>query len=453
MVVKLARSMARGGMYDQLGGGFHRYATDAAWMVPHFEKMLYDNAQLARVYLHLWQVTGDREFRRVAEETLDYVQREMTDPGGGFYSTQDADSDGHEGKFFVWTTAEIDAALGAEAELFKEAYGVTPRGNFEGRNILFVAATPDELASCHGSSEPEVRRRLEAARQILFNLRAQRIAPGRDDKVLAAWNGLMLAAFAEAARVLGRDDYRRVAVANGGFILTGLRATDGSLRRSWRQGRARLNGYLEDYADVAEGLLALYELTFDAQYYVAAQELSDYALAYFADPNGGFFDTPDQHEALVARPKDVQDNATPSGVAMLATVLLRLAAFSGASHYAQTAEATLGTLQSVLAQHPTAFAQSLVALAFALSQPREIALVGEPTQPETRALLEVINGAYWPFQVVALKRPGEEPPVPLLAGREALDGRPTAAVCYNFACQLPVSNAEALRKQLQTARS
>jgi uncharacterized protein len=451
MVVKLARSMARGGMYDQLGGGFHRYSTDAAWMVPHFEKMLYDNAQLARVYLHLWQVSGDPEFRRVAEETLDYVQREMTDPAGGFYSTQDADSEGHEGKFFVWTVAEIDAALGVDAELFKEAYGVTARGNFEGRNILFVAAAPDELASRQGLVEAEVRRRLAAARHVLFDLRARRIAPGRDDKVLAAWNGLMLAALAEAARLLGRDDYRRVAVANAGFILSALRTPGGGLLRSWRQGRARLNAYLEDYADVADGLLALYETTFDAHYYVAAQELVDYALAHFADPNGGFFDTPDEHEPLVSRPKDVQDNATPSGAAMLATVLLRLAALSGADHYSKTAEAALGALQPVLAQHPTAFAQSLAALAFALAQPREIALVGDPAQPATQALLAVVNGAYRPFQVVALKRPGEEPPVPLLAGREALDGRPTAAVCYNFACRLPVSDPEALRGQLEAA--
>jgi uncharacterized protein len=451
MVVKLARSMARGGLYDQLGGGFHRYSTDAAWMVPHFEKMLYDNAQLARVYLHLWQVSGDPEFRRVAEETLDYVAREMTDPAGGFYSTQDADSEGHEGKFFVWTVAEIDAALGADAELFKEAYGVTARGNFEGRNILFVAAAPDELASRHGLVEAEVRRRLAAARRVLFDQRAQRIAPGRDDKVLAAWNGLMLAALAEAARLLGRDDYRRVAVANAGFILSALRTPGGGLLRSWRQGRARLNAYLEDYADVADGLLALYETTFDAHYYVAAQELVDYALAHFADPNGGFFDTPDEHEPLVSRPKDVQDNATPSGAAMLATVLLRLAALSGVNHYLQTAEAALGALQPVLAQHPTAFAQSLVALAFALAQPREIALVGDPAQPATQALLAVVNGAYRPFQVVALKHPGEEPPVPLLAGRETLDGRPTAAVCYNFACRLPVSDPEALRGQLEAA--
>src|SRR5579859_5677845 len=451
MVVKVARSMARGGMYDQLGGGFHRYSTDAAWMVPHFEKMLYDNAQLARVYVHLWQVSGDPEFRRVAEETLDYVAREMTDPAGGFYSTQDADSEGHEGKFFVWSAAEIEAALGDDAPLFKQAYGVTPHGNFEGKSILFVAHTPADLAASGSMTEPEVAARLEDDRRRLFALRRQRVAPGRDDKVLAAWNGLMLAAFAEAARVLGRAEYRQTAEANAGFLLSVLRRPDGGLFRSWRQSQARLTAYLEDYADAADGLLALYDATYDARYYTAAKELVDYALAHFTDPRGGFFDTPDQHEPLVSRPKDIQDNATPSGAGMLTTVLLKLAALSGEARYAETAEAGLRSLQPVLAEHPTAFAQWLVALAFAVAQPREIALVGDPAEPGTRALLSVVYGAYRPFQVVALKRPGDEPPVPLLAGREAIDGQPTAAVCYNFTCRLPVTNPQALRSQLEQA--
>jgi uncharacterized protein len=451
MATKTAHSMARGGMYDQLGGGFHRYSTDATWLVPHFEKMLYDNAQLSRLYLHLWQVTGDQEFRRVAEETLDYVRREMTDPAGGFYSTQDADSEGHEGKFFVWSVAEIDAALGGDAELFKQAYGVTAHGNFEGRNILFVTRTPAELAERHGMSEADLRRQLQAARHTLFAIRSGRVAPGRDDKVLAGWNGLMLAAFAEAARALRRDDYRQVAVANAGFILSGLRRPDAGLFRSWRQGQARLTGFLEDYASVAEGLLALYDATFDAQYFTAACQLADFALAHFADPAGGFFDTPDQHESLVSRPRDVQDNATPSGGAMLATVLLKLAALSGHAKYAESAEAALGALQPIVSQHPTAFGQWLVALSFALSQPREIALVGDPRAPATQALLDVVYSGYRPFQVVALKRPGDEPPVPLLAGRAQLDGQPTAAVCFNFACRLPVTDPNALLAQLEAA--
>ncbi len=452
MATKTALTMARGGMYDQLGGGFHRYATDAAWLVPHFEKMLYDNAQLARAYLHLWQATGEAEFRRVAEQTLDYVRREMTDTAGGFYSSQDADSEGHEGKFFVWSAAELDSALGEEAGLFKEAYGVTARGNFEGRSILFGARALGDLAAAHGGSEAEASQRLAVARQKLFVLRQGRVAPGCDDKVLAAWNGLMLAAFAEAASALGRDDYRQTAVANADFILSALRLPDGGLFRSWRQGQARLPGYLEDYANVVEGLLALYTATFDARYYTAACELADYALAHFADPRGGFFDTPDQHEPLVSRPKDVQDNATPSGAAMLATVLLKLAALSGEARYAEAAEAALRSLQPVLAQHPTAFAQWLVALAFAVAQPREIALVGDLADPATGALLEAACAGFQPFQVVALKPPGNESPVPLLAGREALHGRPTAYVCFNFACRLPVTDPQALRDQMAAPR-
>jgi uncharacterized protein YyaL (SSP411 family) len=449
MAVKTLHSMARGGLYDQLGGGFHRYATDAIWLVPHFEKMLYDNAQLARVYLHAWQLTGDPEFRRIAEEVLDYVLREMTDPAGGFYSTQDADSEGEEGKFFVWSAAEIDAALGADAELFREAYGVTPGGNFEGASILFVTATPAELAERHGRDRVEVGQRLAQARRTLFAARETRIRPGRDDKVLAGWNGLMLAAMAEAARVLNRDDYGRAAQANADFILSAMRQADGRLFRSWRQGQARLNGYLEDYANVAEGLLAVYEATFEARYFTAARELIDFALAHFADAGGGFFDTSDDHEQLVTRPKDIQDNATPSGNAMAVTVLLKLAALTGETRYAETAERVLGAVQPVLAEHPAAFAQWLNALCFALGRPREIALLGDPlADPELQAMLAVVFGPFRPFKVVALQQAGRPVAVPLLADRAPLEGRATAAVCYNFACRLPVTSAAELRAQL-----
>jgi len=450
MATKTLHAMARGGMYDQLGGGFHRYATDHIWLVPHFEKMLYDNSQLARVYLHAWQITGDLEFRRVVEETLDYVQREMTDSGGGFYSTQDADSEGEEGKFFIWSVDEIDSALGADAALFKEAYGVRPAGNFEGENILFLAADLQEtLAHRFNTTEDDVRARLASAKRTLFALREQRVKPGLDDKVLAAWNGLMLAAFAEAARAFEREDYLNTAIANANFLLTIMRAPGGRLHRSWRQGQAKLNGYLEDYANVAEGLLALYESTFDPCYFSAARELMDYILARFADPHGGFFDTSDDHEPLVTRPKDTQDNAVPSGNAMTVTVLLKLAALTGENRYAEIAEAALRSMQPLLARYPTGFAQWLCALNFSLGQPKEIALVGDPSAADMRALLQVIFGAYRPFKVVALKRPGEESLIPLLANREAKNGKATASVCYNFVCQLPVTDAEALRQQLE----
>ncbi len=449
MAVKTARSMARGGIYDQLGGGFHRYATDAIWLVPHFEKMLYDNAQLARVYLHLWQLTGDAEFKWIVEELLDYVLREMTDPLGGFYSTQDADSEGYEGKFFVWTEDEIDDALSGESAMFKEAFGVTSGGNFDGSSILFVAVPIPALAQSHNLTEEEVARRLAAARAVLFAVREQRVHPGRDDKVLAAWNGLMLAAFAEAARVLSRDDYRGAATANADFILSTLRAPDGGLLRTWRQGQARLSGFLEDYANVAEGLLALYETTFDAQYFVAARELIDHVLTHFADPKGGFFDTSDQHELLITRPKDIQDNATPSGSAMAVTALLKLAALTGETRYSDAAAAQLRALQPILGQHPTGFGQWLSAAAFALGEPREIALVADPAAAED--FLDVIFRPFRPFQVVALKNPGAVSPVPLLAGREQIQGLPTASVCFNFTCRLPVTDPQALAAQLVEA--
>ncbi len=471
MAVKTLRAMARGGMYDQLGGGFHRYATDAIWLVPHFEKMLYDNSQLARAYLHAWQVTGDAavraEFRRVAEEILDYVLREMTDPSGGFYSTQDADSEGEEGRYFVWSVKEIDGVLGADAApqaaaLFKDYYGVTGPGNFEGKNILFTASDLETAARQFDLTPDEARARLDAAKRALFAVRAQRVRPGLDDKVLAGWNGLMLAAFAEAARAFDRADYLKAATANAEFLLTKMRTADGRLYRSWRRpqtpevsetdevrGQARLNGYLEDYANVAEGLLALYEAAFDARWFTAARELMDHVLAHFSDSQGGFFDTRDDHETLVTRPKDIQDNATPSGNAMAVTVLLKLAALTAEPRYAEIAEATLRSVQPLLAQHPTAFAQWLCALSFALGQPKEIALVGDPARADMRAMLEVVFGAYRPFQVAAFKRPGEDSPVPLLAGREMKDGRATAAVCYHFACRLPVTDAEALRAQLE----
>jgi uncharacterized protein YyaL (SSP411 family) len=457
MAAKTLRAMARGGMYDQLGGGFHRYSTDATWLVPHFEKMLYDNAQLARAYLHAWQLTGDLEFRRVTEEILDYILREMTDPGGGFYSSQDADSEGEEGKFFVWSAQEIDEALGIEAPLFKEYYGVRAGGNFEGKNILFVAADVETLARKTHLAEDDVRAWLADARRKLFAWRARRARPGLDDKVLAAWNGLMLAAFAEAARALDRADYLKTAIANAEFLLQTMRTPEGRLCRSWRRRGVQLNAlmnaptgsaFLEDYANVTEGLLALYETTFDARYFTAARALMDDVIAHFSDSHGGFFDTRDDHETLVTRPKDIQDNATPSGNAMAATTLLKLAALTGDARYSETAESMLRSVQPILGQYPTGFAQWLCALTFALGQVREIALVGDPAGADTRALLEVVFGAYRPFKVVALKRPGADSPVPLLAGREMKDGRATAAVCYNFACRLPATDAGVLRAQL-----
>ncbi len=434
--------MAHGGLYDQLGGGFARYSTDERWLVPHFEKMLYDNALLARVYLHAWQVTGQPLYRRVVEETLDFVRREMRHEGGGFYSSYDADSEGEEGKFYVWTAAEIRAALGDEAERFMAAYGVSEAGNWEGRNILHVAE--DLSGGRHLTG-------LEEARQTLFTVRARRVPPGLDDKVLTAWNGLMLAAFAEAGRALDRPDYTATAVANAEFLRATMRGGDGRLRRSWQAaaGEARYNAYLEDYAFLADGLLALYETTFDPRWFAWARELADLMLAHFSDPAGGFFDTSDDHEALLHRPKDVQDNATPSGNGMAAHVLLRLGLFTGEGRYWDTAERMVAGLYEPMARYPGAFTHWLGAAAFILSAPLEVAVVGDPAAADARALLDVVQRAYRPNLVVAAGEGAAAEVVPLLAGRERLDGRAAAYVCRRFVCQRPTADPAALREQLR----
>ncbi len=438
MASQTLEAMARGGMYDQLGGGFHRYSVDEHWLVPHFEKMLYDNAQLARVYLHAWQVTGEPFYRAIAEETLDYVMREMTDSAGGFYSTQDADSEGEEGKFFLWTSAEIRELLGAEAEAFMAAYGVTEAGNFEGRNIL------------HFVWHLGQRSELAQARRRLFAAREQRVHPGRDEKVLTSWNGLMLAAFAEAARALGRDDYWQVARRNADFLLRELRTDDGRLWHAWKNpAGGYLNGYLEDYTHLIEGLLELYQTTFEPRWYQAAHELAEVMIARFSAPDGGFFDTSDDHERLITRPRELQDNAVPSGNAMAAFVLLRLAGLAVEPHYAELAHRSLEPMQPLLARYPLGFAQWLIALDYVLSHPREVAIIGHPEAPETRALLDACTTGYRPHQIVALGDPAEAPAVPLFQDRDQIEEQATAYVCVDLTCRPPVTDPEALQVLLQ----
>ncbi len=469
-------AMARGGIYDQIGGGFHRYSVDERWLVPHFEKMLYDNAQLARVCLHAWQATGNAFYRTIAQETLDYVAREMRDPQGGFYTTQDADSEGQEGKFYVWSEDEIRDVLdvapisalprgagegarasppqaepsggdarGGSAALIA-AYGVTPGGNWEGKSILELTGSLEQRAALAGN------------RAKLFAARERRVRPGRDEKVLASWNGLMLAAFAEAASALDRQDYLSVAESNARFLLNELRSRDGRLYRTWKArpehgegaGQVKLNGYLEDYANLIEGLLALYEATFKPHWFVAAQELAETMIAHYHTPDGTFFDTSDDHEALITRPRDLQDNATPSGNAMAATVLLKLAGFTGDARYADLARESLARVQSLAAQYPLGFGQWLQALSYVLSQPREIAIVGDREAEDTRALLGVARSGYRPFQVVALGSPDSQlPTIPLLRHRDMVDGQAAAYVCRNATCQAPVTSPEALRAQLE----
>jgi uncharacterized protein YyaL (SSP411 family) len=433
MAIHALDAMARGGVYDQLGGGFHRYSVDEHWTTPHFEKMLYDVAQLARVYLHAWQVTSEPLFRTIVEETLDYVAREMTDPQGAFYSTQDADSEGEEGKYYVWTADQIRDILGDQAARFVKAYGVSESGNFEGRNIL-------EL---HGSMGE--RQALGQARRELLAARDERVQPRRDEKVLTSWNGLMLAAFAEAARALGRDDYRAVAERNADFLLTELRASDGRLYHTWQAGVAKVNGYLEDHTHLAEGLLELYQATFDPRWYLAAKELVDVMIEHFPAPGAGFFDTSDDHEQLIIRPRELQDNAVPSGNSMATYVLQRLSGMAVEPRYEALAERSLCGMQPTLAERPLAFAQWLVSLDYALAHPFAIAIVGDNRSEDARTLLDACASGYRPHQVVALGRPDLEGAIiPLLQNRGQIDGRATAYVCVDAICLPPVRDPQEL---------
>ncbi|UCF45982.1 MAG: thioredoxin domain-containing protein [Myxococcales bacterium] len=441
------QKMAAGGMYDHLGGGFARYSVDHRWLVPHFEKMLYDNAQLARVYLHAWQATGNELYRRITEETLDYVLREMRHEDGGFYSSQDADSEGVEGKFYVWSAGEIRDALGEDADTFMRIYGVSDEGNWEGHNILNLHLDPKGLAAQLEVDAEELEARMTEARATLYELRSKRIWPGLDDKVLTSWNGLVLAALAEAGQALGRVDYIEAARANAEFLHRTMRRDSGRLFRTWKAGsKAKYNAYLEDYAYLADGLLALYEATFEARWVDWAGDLAELMLAHFRDETkGGFFDTSDDHEQLIHRPKNLQDNAVPSGNAMAASVLLKLSLLTGNGHYWQVAEQSIQTMTKFMGQYPSGFGQWLNAASFILSEPLEVALVG--SQEELAPLLEVVRSGYRPFQVVAAANEGEAP-LPLLEGRPRVDGKGTAYVCRQFVCQAPITEAEALAREL-----
>ena len=426
--------MLAGGIYDQLGGGFARYAVDAIWLVPHFEKMLYDNALLARAYLHGWQNLGHERYRRVCEETLDWMLREMRGPEGGFYSALDADSEGEEGRFYVWTPAQIREVLGEEAEPVLAHYGVSEKGNFEGSNVLHLA---------DGAAAPEPPG-LAAARQALLEARAQRVWPGLDDKRLASWNALAIAALADAGAVLGREDYLDAARGCAEFVLTELRDEGGNLLRTYKDGRAHLNAYLEDHAFLLEALLALYEATFEQRWFVEAQALAETTIERFGDPErGGFYSTSADHEELIARRKEVGDHPIPSGNSSAALGLLRLAALTGERRYAEWAEGVFALFGKPAVEHPDAFAHMLRALDFDLSPTREVALAGD----DVGELAAVVRERHRPHIVLAGGPAGTEEP-PLLAGRTAVDGKPAAYVCESFTCQLPVTGAEDLRRLL-----
>ena len=445
--------MARGGIYDQLGGGFHRYSVDGQWLVPHFEKMLYDNAQLASLYLHGWLATGEPLYRRIAEETLDYVRREMTHPAGGFYSAQDADSEGVEGKFFVWSADEIRAVLGdpALARAALAYWGVDDGPNFEGHSILFVPREPEEVAGTLGMTVDELMTAIGRARALLHAAREPRVHPALDDKVLASWNGLMLAAFAEAASVLGRADYLAAAVRNAEFLGKQM-VRDGRLLRSWKDGQARITGYLEDYSMVGAGLLSLYEATFDRRWLDESRRLAEEALRLFwsADLNA-FFDTGHDQEALVVRPRNLFDNAVPSGTSVAIDWLLRLAVIVGEERYEAIALKALRPMADLMQRYPSGFGRYLSALDFHLGPVAEVALVWRPGEERAMGpLLDTVFGRYQPNRVVVGAAEGEAAAagLPLLAERATVGGRPTAYVCRHYVCQLPVTEPDALARQL-----
>jgi uncharacterized protein len=419
--------MAHGGMYDQVGGGFHRYSTDDHWLVPHFEKMLYDNALLARVYVDAFRATGDTLYKRIAEETLDFVVREMRDPSGAFYSTQDADSEGVEGKFYVWSLEEFRQVVGdGDANALESYFDVTSHGNWEETNILHVTRGNPPAG-------------IEAAKKKLYAEREKRVKPGRDEKVLTDWNGLMLRAFAEAAAYLGRDDYRVVAEANATFILNTL--WDGNrLLHSYKDGRARFNGYLDDYANLVDGLFSLYELTFEYKWIEAAVKIADRMIELFWDgEHGGFYFTGTDHESLLTRTKDFFDNATPSGNSVAADVLLRMAAVLDRQDYRQKAEDVFLTTASFLKQYAAGFGRMLSGIDFYVGPSKEVALVGAP-----EPFLSIVRKRYLPRVVVAA---GDER-VALLSNRPMVQGQPTAYICENFTCKQPVTNAKEFEQQI-----
>jgi len=429
MALHTLRRMAGGGIYDQVGGGFARYSVDAHWVVPHFEKMLYDNALLARAYLHAFQVSAEPFFERVTRETLDWALRELRQEEGGFASALDADSEGVEGKFYVWRLEEVREALDPDlADAAIEHFGMTEGGNFEGANIP-VRATAD----------PE---RLEEIKAGLLAAREQRVRPGLDDKRLTAWNALMISALADAGAVLGEPRYRDAAIAAAEFVLRDLRDEHGRLLRSYNYGTAHLNAYLEDHAFLLEALLTLYEATFDPRWFAEARALADTILDRFADPErGGFFSTATDHEALIARRKDLEDTPIPSGSSAAAFGLLRLARLTGEARYEDAAIGHIRLLHTIAPQHPAGFGHLLAATDFLLAEVREVALVGDDRAP----LEQVVREAFRPHLVLA---GGPADGVPLLEGREPVDGHAAAYVCERFACRRPVTEPDELRTLL-----
>jgi uncharacterized protein YyaL (SSP411 family) len=450
MITVTLDAMAAGGIYDQVGGGFARYSTDDFWLVPHFEKMLYDNASLLRAYTRCWLVAGERRYARIVEETVAYLLRDLRRPGGGFASAEDADSEGQEGRFYVWSLAEVEEECGADAAEVVRYFGVTERGNFEGHNILHVVDRTEEPSSA-----------VLRGRAALFERRTHRVRPGLDDKVLLAWNALTARALAEAGAAFDRADWIVAARENVRFLLTNLRRDDGRLMRSWQetasvipgQGRARHLAYADDYSALLGAVITLAELD-DAAWLGDARWIADELLRLFHDDAaGGFFTTGVDAPALIVRPKDYEDNATPSENSLAADALLRLAALTGEVSYETVAAEVLDAMAPLAARHAVAFGELLQALERAVSPPVEIAVVGPPDDPRTVALRREVTSRLLPSAVMLFAPPGDGSPAsPLLADRPLVGGAPAAYVCERFACRAPVTDPAALRAELDRVR-
>jgi len=447
-------SMAKGGIYDHLGGGFHRYSVDDRWLVPHFEKMLYDNSQLARIYLEAFQITGDELYRRVSEETLTYIQRDMTDPSGGFYSAEDADSEGEEGRFYVWSVDETKALLPSEdAELFNDFYGVSAIGNWEGKNILNQRRDLVGFAKELQVTPDSLRDRLDSSRRTLFEAREKRERPLLDDKVLASWNGLMLTAFSFAALVLDRDDFLNTARRNAEFLVREMLA-DGRLHRTWKNGSAKLLGYLDDYAHVVEGFISLYEIEGESVWLDRAVELTETQVQLFYDSDqGDFFFTSTEHQFLPVRNKEFFDNATPSGNSVSSMNLIRLAGLTGDERYRSMADRILQKLAGAMGQHPLAFGNWLQAADGHLGALKEIVLIGPSDGRDL--LLGPVRGTFLPRRVLVQAdevSPQLAEKIPLLAHRTALEGKATAYVCENYTCKEPTTDVDLFGRLLRKSQ-
>ncbi|HVG03275.1 MAG TPA: aldo/keto reductase, partial [Nitrospira sp.] len=457
MVRTTLDAMAAGGIYDQIGGGFARYSTDERWLVPHFEKMLYDNALLARVYVEAYQVTGDLNYRRVACETLDYILKEMTSPEGGFFSATDADSEGVEGKFFVWTPDEIQSAVDndEDARRFCAYYDVTAAGNWEHKNVLHTPKPIEVVAKELRITVEELQQTLSRVKPAVYAARATRIAPGLDDKVITAWNGMMISAMAEAGRVFEVSRYRDAAQRASDFLLTSLSKPDGRLLRTYRAGKAHLDAYLEDYAYLAEGLIDTYEGGGDERYLSAAVRLAERMLADFLDAtHGGFFTTASGHEALIIRSREGPDGATPSGNAVAASVLSRLSYHLDRDEFRQAATAAVRAYGRQIARYPRAFAKSLLVVDLLTRGPVEIALVGSPHDPGTAALRAAVSRTYLPNRIIASRDPAQPGAShPLLQGKTLIGGKAALYVCRNFACRQPITNPADLAALLDPEQS